>query len=296
MSDRIPLMFLPPFIVDKFKPFLTGISNKIVYFIPGFKEDLSQSNIKVEAEYYMVSALVNSFMFFFIFLILLTFLYFNQGKSIFQALRISVLYSCLILIVFLVLYLRYPTILSGKRGEEVNKNLIFALKDLHLQIGSGVTLYNGLVNVANANYGEASIEIGKVAREISTGTPTDKALEKMAVHSKSDFLRRTAWQLINTLKAGGSLEASLNTLIQDLLVDRRTRIRSYIAELNLWILLYLFFAVVIPTIGSTMLIILSSFAGFTPTPVFFVFFVVFCLAVQCVLVGFIKTRRPVVQA
>ena len=86
--------------------------------------------------------------------------------------------------------LRYPRILSGKTAELIDKHLVFALKDLLLQINSGVTLYNGLVNVVKEGYGQASKELEKVAKDVSCGIPIDKALEKMALQTKSEFLRK----------------------------------------------------------------------------------------------------------
>ena len=63
----------------------------------------------------------------------------------------------------------------------------------------------------------------------------------------------------------------------------------------MWSLIYMLFAVAIPTIGSVMLVILSSFAGMGLGKPFFIVFICICFFIQFVLVGFIKTRRPVVQ-
>tara|TARA_Y100000310_G_scaffold343799_1_gene453092 strand:- start:4018 stop:4275 length:258 start_codon:yes stop_codon:yes gene_type:complete len=82
-------------------------------------------------------------------------------------------------------------------------------------------------------------------------------------------------------------------LIDDLTLDQRNRIKKYAAELNLWSLLYLLFAVAVPTIGATMLVILSSFAGFGVTQGFFIIFISICFIIQLILIGFVKTRRPV---
>ncbi len=295
MPKKPPLMILPSGISRVLaKPFY-GVGNKLVALVPGIEYDLRQSDLQMSGEEYISRSLVNALFMFFLFLGLLIFLYLMQQQALFQAIRKALPYSAMIFLLFCISLFRYPKVLAGKKAEQVDKNLIFALKDLHLQISSGVTLYNGLVNVSKAGYGQTSMEFSRVAKEVSVGLPIEKALEKMVVRSKSEFLRRTNWQLINTLRAGASLEAGLRILIEDLLVERRNKIRSYIAELNLWILIYMFFAVVIPTIGSTLMIVLSSFAGFAPTPGFFIFFIFGCLLVQIIIIGFVKSRRPVVN-
>ena len=44
---------------------------------------------------------------------------------------------------------------------------------------------------------------------------------------------------------------------------------------------------------SAMMVILSSFAGFGITKGFFIVFIIICFIIQIILIGFIKTRRPV---
>ena len=149
-------------------------------------------------------------------------------------------------------------------------------------------------NVSKAGYGEASKEFEQLAQFINTGMSVDKALERLALHTKSDFLKRTAWQLNNAIIAGASLQGALQALVDDLTLDQKDKIRNYSQELNLWILLYMLFAVAVPTIGATMLVILSSFAGFGIEQNMFVAFIIICLIIQGMLIGFVKTRRPVV--
>jgi archaeal flagellar protein FlaJ len=293
MTSRIPLSIIPAkFALVLIRP-IRSLSTKLKFVIPGIEYDLEQAELDVDSEIYIGVSIVNSLFFGIIFTFLLYILQISQDptSSFFSSLG----YGLFLFSVFLILFFRYPKILAGKRAEQIDKNLIFAIKDLRLQIRSGVILYNSLVNVAKAGYGEASIEFKKVAMKVNTGMPVDKALEEMATKSKSLFVRKMTWQLINTLKAGASLEDALRTLIEELTTDRRNRIKSYSAELNLWILGYMMFAVVIPTIGSTLLIVLASFGGFSVTPEFFISFVTLTVIVQIMLIGFIKTRRPVVH-
>jgi archaeal flagellar protein FlaJ len=295
MEKRVPLMLLSPKLSKAIAKPVLGVGNSLSRFVPGMKYDLQEADLDFTTAEYLTTALINGLIYFIFLSILLTILATIQEKTIIEALRQGIGYGILILLLLLFALVRYPKIIAGKKAEQIDKSLLFALKDLLLQIGSGVSLYNGLVNVAKAGYGQTSTEFEKVAKAVNTGTPLDKALERMAVESKSDFLRRTTWQLINALKAGASLKEALRTIIDDLTRDQREKIKNYAQELNLWSLLYMLFAVAIPTIGATMMVILSSFAGFGITPTLFIVFITITFIVQLILIGFVKTRRPIVS-
>ena len=294
-SKKVPLMVLPAAVTARISRVFSPLSKKISNFTVGLRYDLEEAGIPLSDKDYVSQALVNSLFFFFIFFFLISYLNrYVRGSTARASLIQGAVYGIVIFSLLFYTLIRYPKIMAGKKAELIDKYLLFALKDLKLQITSGVTLYNGLVNISKAGYGLASIEFGDVARSVNTGTPIEKALEKMAVSSKSEFLRRMTWQLINTLKAGASVEGALSTLIRDLTIDQRDKIKRYSHELNLMVLIYMLFAVAVPTIGATLLVILSSFAGFGITRTFFIIFIVICLMVQTIIIGFVKSRRPVV--
>jgi len=296
MAQKPPLMIIPLNIGRKLaKPF-RGFGYLLSKKFPDMKEDLQASDLEMQDFEYLSVAIINIiFMFFLFFLLLFVLSYRVQLKPLNEALRSSLLYSIGIGALISFALLRYPKIIAGKKAEQIDKNLVYALKDLLLQISSDVSLYNGLVNVSKAGYGQVSVEFGKIVQAINTGTPMDKALERMAINTKSEYLKRTTWQLINTLKAGASLKLALKSIVNDLTIEQRSKIRDYAHELNLWSLIYMLFAVAVPTIGAVMLVILSSFAGMGVSNNMFIAFIILCFFIQYVLIGFIRARRPIVQ-
>ncbi len=294
MAQRVPLMILPPAFGLKLSRLFRGVSEKIVAISPSLKYELVEADLDLDDKKFVSLVLANSMMFFLLFAGPLIFLYLKQGKGLQMALLQGIGYAFLIFAIIFYVLFRYPKILAGKKAEMIDKHLLYALKDLKLQISSGVTFYNAIVNISKEDYGLASIEFGKAAKAINTGTPLDQALEKMALESKSDFLKKTIWQLINTIKSGATLKTALETLIKDLTMDQRDKIKSYGQELNLWAMIYMLFAVAVPTMGATLMVILSSFAGFGITKEFFVIFIIICFLIQSSIIGFVKTRRPVV--
>ena len=90
------------------------------------------------------------------------------------------------------------------------------------------------------------------------------------------------------------MEGVLREMVKDLTVDRKNRIRNYANELNLMVLVYMLFAVVIPTIATTLVIVLGPFMGVNMGPRVFYIILPVCFFVQVALMEFVKSRRPVV--
>ena len=312
-----PLMILPVPVARKISHRFTGLNQKIGRLFPGMERSLRETDLGLSSDEYVGIVLVNAFFFFILFFPLLLVLSMgisnlnlpvssaNQLTSLAVAdiandgslqrqLWNSFLSAGGIFILLVCVLLIYPKILAGKKAEQIDQYLVFALKDLLSQLGAGVPLYNALLNVSRQGYGQISREFGKVAQEVNAGKPMEESLQKMAERSKSEFLRRTTWQLVNTLKAGASLKGALRSIIDDLSLEQKSKIKNYAHELNLWSLIYMLFAVAIPTIGATMLVILSSFAGIGVNQGLFIFFVFICFIIQASLIGFIKSRRPMV--
>ncbi|PJA21266.1 MAG: hypothetical protein COX63_00250, partial [Candidatus Diapherotrites archaeon CG_4_10_14_0_2_um_filter_31_5] len=174
----------------------------------------------------------------------------------------------------------------------IDQNLIFALKSMLIQVKSGIPLFNAIENVAKTNYGVVSDEFKIVVKEIMAGTPEANAIEKMALRTKSEYLRKAGWQIVNSIKSGASVVGALETTIETLTTNQLRAIKNYSAELNLWILLYLLLAAAIPTLGITFMVILSSMGGSDISELHIMLTIIFAFVIQVVLIGFVKNRKP----
>jgi len=277
------------------KPFL-GIGNLFGKVVSNLKHDLKEADINLGVAEYSTLALFNACFFFLLSFLAFFLLRFRIAeKPLGASILFSLLVALLLFIFFFFIFLKYPKILAGKKAEQIDRMLLFALKDLLLQVSSGVSLYNSFVNISVAGYGLVSKEFKIAAQEINAGIPMSSAIEKMAHRTQSEYLQRSLWQLINAMKVGASLEGALRTIIDDLARDQKSKIKDYAKELNLWSLVYMLFAVAIPTLGVTMLVVLSGFAGFGVNMYTFAFLMGFVLFVQIAIIGFIKRRRPMVN-
>lgn len=295
-QNKPPLMIISPEIGGTLALVFRPLCYRLRKFFPSMRTELSQADIPMQDYDYLSLSILNILFIFLLFSgLLFTLLYRVQAKPLDSALSQSLLYSLGISLLIGYALFTYPKIMAGKLAEDINKNLVYALRDLLMQVTSGIPLYRGMINVARAGYGEVSKEFEKTSEAINTGTSVEEAFSHMAMHTRSDYLKRVTWQLVNTIKAGSSLKSALRIIVNDLTLDQRTKIRDYAHELNLWSLIYMLFAVAVPTIGTVMMVLLSSFMGMGIGKITFVFFLGICLGVQYALVTLIKSRRPVVN-
>ncbi|MGM5482021.1 MAG: type II secretion system F family protein [Nanobdellota archaeon] len=293
MQRRIPFIYFPEKKAVKLSHKLSFISKLLSHIYPSLKDDLRTSGLGIDEKSFSTLIFLNAFSWFFLSSVLLfSLIVAMDARSLSEASLYSGGLGIFLFLVIFMVTVRYPKVSAGKDAEAIEGNLIFALKDLLLKVSAGTQLYDALVSIANSNYGEVSVQFEKVAKQVQSGKPMDKALENMALTTSSEYMKRTVWQLVNVLKSGSNLKRALRIVISEQLQNHKEKIRGYAQELNLWSLIYMLFAVAIPTIGLTMMLILTTFSGFGMTQSTFIVFGVLCLFVQYVIIGLIQSRRP----
>lgn len=192
-------------------------------------------------------------------------------------------------------FANYPKIKTKKRTRQLEKDLPYALRDVLIEIKSGVPLYDALKTVTDG-YGEASKEFSIVIRDVDGGESMVDAIESSIIRNPSEQYRRAMWQLNNSLKSGTDISITLQSIVDSIIKDQKLKIKKYGEELNPYILVYLLIAVVGPSLGITGLIVISSFTGTTvdrPTYIGVLFMLV---VTQTFFVNLIKSKRPEVKS
>ncbi len=293
---RIPLMLVPLGTAQKLTRKFRGLFGKFLLIYPGLKYDLIQANMRIPADSYLAVCFLSAFLWgFLVFGLILALQLSVAGVPFPEAVR-AASPGGLLFLMFYLYFTSYPKVYAGKIAQSVDKDLIFALKDLLLQVSVGIPLYNAMVNVSRAEYGTVSSEFAETVRQVRVGMPMEAALEHMAIRTNSEFMKKAVWQIRNGWKAGASLKGVLQSLVVDLMNNKRNLIKGYGQELNMWVLVYLLFAVVAPTIGTTLLVVMSAMTGASVTPYTFGMLIGSSVMVQIFLIGFVKSRRPVVAA
>jgi len=273
------------------------IGEKLSGIFSNLKYSLLQADLDISVEKYLTAAFFSAICYGLLFFAFIYLLLFVRNQTITPEDSIlSFVTGFAFFCLFFFLHVIYPKLMAKKYASGIDQNLLFALKSMLIQVSSGVSLFDSLVNISKEKYGIVSKEFAELTKEISAGEGEAKALEKMALSTKSEYLRKTTWQLLVSLRSGASLQGALKSIVQTLSSNQARAIKSYAAELNLWILVYLLLAAAVPTLGVTFLVILSSLGGAAVGPEHILLIVFGAFAMQVILIGFIKNRVPKVFA
>ncbi len=192
-------------------------------------------------------------------------------------------------------FANYPKIKTKKRTRQLEKDLPYALRDVLIEIKSGVPLYDALKTVTNG-YGEASEEFSIIIRDVDGGESMVDAIESSIVRNPSEQYRRAMWQLNNSLKSGTDIAITLQSIVDSIIKDQKLKIKKYGEELNPYILVYLLIAVVGPSLGITGLIVISSFTGTTVDKPVYIGVLFMLVVTQTFFVNLIRSKRPEVKS
>jgi flagellar protein FlaJ len=188
-----------------------------------------------------------------------------------------------------------PRMIISKRVSDIEANLLFAMRHMLVEIRSGISLYDSLSSLGNANYGSLSEEFRKVTKMISVGVSETKALEEVMLKNPSNNFRRAMWQITNSMEAGYNVGDTIEELVKEFAAEQRTAIRMYGAQLNSLALVYMIFAIIMPSIGVCFLVILSFFSGFPISQGILFLLMIIVMVFQFMFIGIIKSKRPKVE-
>jgi len=285
----IPFVPLPINRAIKTARIFEGIGASISKSMPSLKLELYQAEMHILPREYCSVAVFSSI---FYFLLLTPFIFFvglMVGRvDIFLPFVVGIVFS-----VFVFFYiLKYPRLVSRRRMRTLERDLLNALQHILIEIKSGVPLFNAMIGVSEG-YGEISEEFERVVKEVNAGTPEIDALQSASRRNPSLYFRRAIWQVTNAIKAGSDVSTALEAIVDGLMKEQVIAIRRYAQELNPYTMVYMLVAVIMPTLGITFLIILSSFAGIEIPKTTFPLIVIVLGVFQYFYMGIIKTKRPI---
>ena len=297
MSDRkkrIPLLPFPLPRARRMSKRFLGIGESLSHMFPGLEFNLEQAGYDFDAREWMAMAFFTAVFYFSILFGPMALLTVAARVDIVRAIGISFLVGFVIGFVSLIYISMYPRLSVTKKVNKIEHFLPYGLHHLLIEVRSGVPLYNSLVSIAQSNYGMLSQEFKRAVNEINTGKSEIAALEMLARENPSLYFRRVIWQMVNALKSGADIGQTIKQIVDNLGEEQRIAIKKYGAQLNPLALMYMIFCVIFPTLGITFLLVISSFIGIGfDVQYLLIGILVFLLMFQFMLIGLIKSRRPV---
>jgi len=286
---RIPFSIIPQKKLYKISRLYYGVAQKIESRLPFLEVHLKQAESRLNSiEYTSMCLAAASILFAIVFFISLPSI--KMGANIFVPLIVSLA----ITFVVLMQQLGYPKLIANRRIKLIEKDLLTAMQDIHVELNSGVPMFNILVNISRGGYGEVSKEMKRAVSEINAGKPQVEALEELGLRNPSLLFRRALWQIVNGMKEGADISALIKDVITSISDEQVNQIQKYGSQLSPLALFYMLIAVIAPSLGTTFIIVLSSFVSMGEVVIKFVFYglLILTLLLQLVFMGMIKSRRP----
>lgn len=290
---KLPYSIFPAHALEKSSRKFLWIGESLQDFFPFLKINLKRAKIGFSLKEYLSMCFFSSSILFVFLLVFLNITFFVADIENFYLVA-TVIALVLTLFVF-IQQVSYPKMYANRRIKDIERNLMDALQNMLVQLNSGVPLFDILVNLSKNNYGEISKEFLVVVKEINTGKSQIEALEEVASLNPSLFFRRALWQIINGIKSGADLSQVIKEIINLLSEEQVLQIQRYGSQLNPLAMFYMLLVVIVPSLGMTFLIILSSFiSGTSPLIVQMMFWGMFAGVAffQIMFLGIIKSRRP----
>jgi flagellar protein FlaJ len=270
-----------------------GIGVRIISFYPNVRYDLKNLGIEFPPEYYCAAAFLSGIAWAAIIgLFLGIIMLIVPDVPLMVKILLPFLIGFLSFFITTVFYLFYPRLMGKTIGDTIDKEMIFAMRDMLIQISSGIPLFAVIENIGNSNYGYVSMEFKRVATNVKGGNPLLHEIELMAIRTQSEYLKKISWQLVTAIRSGANLTATLKSVVK-ILVDYQFALsKSFNAELNFIILIFMLVSAVIPTIGTTVLVIFSVFGMFGVTSELLLAVVIISFMIQAGIVAYVYTKRP----
>ncbi|MDD5148593.1 MAG: type II secretion system F family protein [Candidatus ainarchaeum sp.] len=291
----LPFNIIPMPLLRKLSAPLMPMAWRFRGIFPGLELSLEQAEIAIPAREYFGMML---FLAIFYFAWLGTLLSIVLSKVLQNYLLLGFTIGAVVGLSVFIQFSVYPTMLIRKRQRELEKNLVFSMRTMLIEIKSGVSLFDAMSMVAKSNYGELSRQFSKVVDEINTGSMYDEALQKLATKNPSPYFRKAIWQIVNGMKAGGDVSDIIKETVKSVSRDQRIAITKYSSQLRFLTLMYMMIGVIMPALGLTFLIVISTLLGSMSNveigePVYWVMLAAIVI-MQFMYVGIIKSRRPTI--
>ena len=271
----------------------TGI-NKLVQrissFFPNLKKEIRIAHAKTTPQDFIYKNLKFSLPFS---LGLAILFFFIANKAGLPLILIPIAFIIFFILVFYFGFLKLKAKIA-KRRKEIDREVLFAGQYLLIKLYAGRPLLNALVDTTKS-YGVAAKYIKEIVDDINTGSSLEIALENAMTYSPSEKFGKILFHVNNALKLGIDVTTPLSAVLEEITKEQELEIMRYGKKLNTIVIFYMLGAVVIPSIGMTLFIVLASFINFNVSMSHFLIVMLFIIVIQFLFISVFKSIRPIVN-
>ena len=266
------------------------IVNRVASFFPALKTELRIAHLPYTPAQYINKNLKIIALYASLFTILFFFVLQKAKLSLF----LLVPFFMILFILFFEYLLLKIKVKIRQREREINKEVLFVGRYLLVKIYSGRPLLHALIETARSR-GIASRYIKEIVDDIGTGSTIETALNNSITYSPSEKLRKILFQINNALQLGIDVTKPLESVIQEIAREEELEIKKYGKKLNTLVIFYMLGAVILPSLGMAMFIVVSSFIGFPIDLKGLLLFVFFIVILEFIFITLFKSIRPMVN-
>lgn len=215
-----------------------------------------------------------------------------------QKAKLSLLLLIPIFVILFVLLFEYSLIkIKAKirqREREINKEILFVGRYMLVKLYSGRPLLNALIETAGSR-GITPKYIKEIVDDIGTGSTIETALNNAMVYAPSDKLRKILFHINNALQLGIDVTKPLESVLEEITKEQELEINKYGKKLNTLVIFYMLAAIIIPSLGTAMFIVISSLINFPIDKTSLLVLIFFIVMLQFIFITLFKSVRPMVN-
>jgi len=157
-------------------------------------------------------------------------------------------------------FFNYPTARIIRAQKDINMEVVYAGRFLLIELESGMPVYNAFVNVAK-NYKTIGKHFQNIVDKVNLGTDMEAAIDEEANVVPSQNVKKMFWQILNSIRTGANISGALTTVIDQIVREQQVEVQEYGRKLNPMAMFYMIVAVILPSLGMTMFMVLATFVG-----------------------------------
>lgn len=256
-------------------------------FFPDLRKKLRIAKIKKPERRYIKDALIYSGLLSLILLLVYILIFITAFVNL---LWLVVLLPITAVLVFLFM-MRRVDVAIAQRERQIDKDLLFAGRQLLIEIRGGIPLYDAVTHLTQ-DYGEASKVFSEIIDKTNLGVPLDVAMEDVAEETPSKPFKRLVLQIINSIRSGSDIAVALETILDQLSQEQMIEIKAYGQKLNPLGMFYMLFGIIVPSLGITLAVTLLTFTGVSMGPVLLWGTLALIILIQYIFLTMIEASRP----
>ena len=179
----------------------------------------------------------------------------------------------------------------SRRRYEIDQEVIFIGRYLLIKLHSGRPLLNALAETAKSK-GVTAAYVREIVHEISTGTPLETALKNAVEYCPSEKFAKILFQLNNSLKIGVDVTRPLESLLREITKEEEIEVQKYGKKLNSLVIFYMVAAIVVPSLGISLFMVVSNFINLPITIRGLLLITFFVMVLQFIFIGLFRSIRP----